>query len=148
MSPPRHRCSEAARMSCWWRPSRRPCRHNLTDSAASFPIHDHPALASMGLTPSSHVPPARPQDRTGNARVIHESGLTHLRLGGTSSAIRRLRGLLKSIPSRRGLRPSVRRIGAIPRHRIHHSRTTCVFPDNFAQRLVRFQEESACRGGS
>ena len=31
----------------------------------------------------------------------------------------------------------------MPRQRTHHSRVTYVFPDDFPQRLVRFQEESA-----
>ena len=30
----------------------------------------------------------------------------------------------------------------MPRQRIHHSRRTYVFPDDFPQRLVRFKEES------
>ncbi len=30
----------------------------------------------------------------------------------------------------------------MPRQRIHHSRITYDFPDDFPQRLVRFQEES------
>ena len=32
--------------------------------------------------------------------------------------------------------------GSMPRQRIHHSRSTYVFPDDFPERLKRFQEES------
>ena len=32
--------------------------------------------------------------------------------------------------------------GSMPRQRIHHSRSTYVFPDDFPERLERFQEES------
>ena len=30
----------------------------------------------------------------------------------------------------------------MPRKRIHHTRETCDFPDDFPERLERFQEES------
>ncbi len=34
------------------------------------------------------------------------------------------------------------RTGQMPRQRIHHTRVTYDFPDDFPERLVRFQEES------
>jgi len=39
-------------------------------------------------------------------------------------------------------RQSTGRIGSMPRQRIHHTRETYDFPDDFPERLKRFKEES------
>ena len=53
---------------------------------------------------------------------------------------------IRPIPGvdRRRERPgeSLWKADQMPRQRIHHSRRTYVFPDDFPERLVRFQEES------